>query len=322
MAAVARAQPALDGLRSLAAAAVVALHAAALQLGSQPRSNSLDWWAANLLDSASRWCVPVFVMISAALLLGRVDPPLDFLRRRLARLLPLLLVWSLCYLGLAALTTPGWQAAEAWHAVLRGAPWYHLWYLSMLPGLYLLMPLLQRLLRCVGSWRWRLVMVLCCSLMTWALPPATSAWWRAPAFLAACIAGLQLYEAWQAHERFRRASRVLAVPVFALATGGIALMAAWGSSALAYDYANPLVLLQAAAVFVFGMRGAGGLRLRLAPLSLGIYLIHPAVLLAVAPWLREGGALWLLPLALFVFALSALISAGLHLLPGSHRWLA
>ncbi|MEN3113299.1 acyltransferase [Uliginosibacterium paludis] len=317
-----RGQPALEGLRSQAAAAVVALHAAALQLGLTPRADSPDWWAANLLDSATRWCVPVFVMISGALLLGRADPPADFLRRRLGRLLPLLLVWSLLYLGLQALTTPGWQPAHAWQAFLRGTPWYHLWYLCMLPGLYLLMPLLQRLLTGFSGWKLPLVAILLLSLISWMLPPAASAWWRAPAFLAPCVAGLLLQRAWLAHEPVRRLSTALAWPVFGLTTAGIALMAARGDSAVAYDYANPLVLLQAAAVFLQGLGGTGRWRQKLAPLSLGIYLIHPAILLALTPWLGGGGVLRLLPLALLTFALSALLTAGLLRLPGSRRWLA
>ncbi len=320
---MARAQPALDGLRSLAAAAVVALHAAALVLTGPARVGSPDWWAANLLDSATRWCVPVFVMISAALLLGREEAPGRFLGRRLLRLLPLLLVWTLAYLGLQAATQPGWQPAAIWPALLRGQPYYHLWYLFMLPGLYLLMLPLRRLLQglSVGGVRVIACLLLPATLLIWCLPPAPSAWLRAGAFLPACVAGFLLHRACHGPGAWR-CPAWLALAVFAGSSAGIALMAAAGHPEAAYDYANPLVLLQAVAVFAWGLQGMGRVLPRLAPLSLGIYLVHPALLLLLQPWLLQGGAVLLLPLAALAFLLSALVTAGLFRLPGSSRWMA
>lgn len=320
----------LDALRSMAALAVVCLHAAAFVLGDTRQSAGAAWWAANLLDSAMRWCVPVFVMISGALLLGREEPPGAFLRRRLLRLLPLLLVWSTAYLGLRALTEPGWRAADALPALLRGTPYYHLWYLFMLPGLCLFMPLLQRLLRAASPRRQNLVMLaaLVCMLAAWLLPPAPSAFLRAPAFLAACVGGFLLHQAAASGSWPARIPAVLLWVVYlassvSIAFAACALPAVFGQSgqALAYDYANPLVLLQAGAIFLLGLRMPVGVLLRLAPLSLGVYLLHPAVLLWLHQWPGLNGAAAMLPVALMTFAASAMLTMLLLALPGSGRWL-
>ena len=60
---------AFDGLRILAAFAVVVLHTVApLFMDSYPSS---DWNVANVYESLVRWSVPVFFMISGALFLNK-----------------------------------------------------------------------------------------------------------------------------------------------------------------------------------------------------------------------------------------------------------
>lgn len=60
---------AFDGLRILAAFAVVVLHTAApLFLNSY---SSSDWAVVNMYESLVRWSVPVFFMISGALFLNK-----------------------------------------------------------------------------------------------------------------------------------------------------------------------------------------------------------------------------------------------------------
>ena len=53
----------LDNSRIIAIFAVVVLHAAVSPVVDTP-FGSTDWWAGNLINAFSRWCVPVFVMIS------------------------------------------------------------------------------------------------------------------------------------------------------------------------------------------------------------------------------------------------------------------
>lgn len=60
----------LDLLRIISALAVIVIHLASDRLVfSTP--NSFEWQSLNLLNSISRFCVPVFVMISGALFLEK-----------------------------------------------------------------------------------------------------------------------------------------------------------------------------------------------------------------------------------------------------------
>src|SRR3546814_13654277 len=74
---------------------VVVWHVAAMKFGVFDN----QWWASNFDDSLTRSCVPVFLMISGVLLLGKQETLAVFFRKRFARILPPLLFWSLFYMS-------------------------------------------------------------------------------------------------------------------------------------------------------------------------------------------------------------------------------
>nr|WP_308217632.1 acyltransferase family protein [Paenalcaligenes niemegkensis] len=90
----------LDTARWLAALAVVLLHCAAVPLTRALDHGSVDWQWANVYDAATRWCVPVFVMISGVLLLNpdKQESVKRFYLRRARRILPATLFWTVFYL--------------------------------------------------------------------------------------------------------------------------------------------------------------------------------------------------------------------------------
>jgi len=102
------------------------------------------------IDSAVRACVPLFVITSAFLLFPLKRSTGDFFRRRLARVLVPFLVWSGVYivwyaldfskgLDTAAMVTNFKRLAFNFPMTTGG----HLWFVPMLLGLYLAMPLLS-----------------------------------------------------------------------------------------------------------------------------------------------------------------------------------
>lgn len=133
----------LDLLRIAAAFAVVLLHVAAVVMSD--RSVTLvQWWAGNIHEVISRWCVPVFIMISGALLLDDHRPfaPGQFYRRRVARLLWPLIFWSVAYL-IYRHVHDHTNRTTLFIDTLHGEPYTHLWFLYMLIGLYAATPLLR-----------------------------------------------------------------------------------------------------------------------------------------------------------------------------------
>ena len=60
----------VNNLRFLSVLAVVFLHCSA-QIFISANKGGFDWWVSNIFDSSVRWSVPVFVMLSGALLLSK-----------------------------------------------------------------------------------------------------------------------------------------------------------------------------------------------------------------------------------------------------------
>lgn len=140
-----------DVLRAIATVSVVALHAAGPVLYEFGTIATGEWWAANAIDSAVRFSVPIFLMLTGALLLQRIEPAGQFLKRRFARLLWPFIFWSVVYLGVAMyFSTADTDIVSFLVRRLKSGASFHLWYVYMLIGIYLLLPVLQRWVAMAG----------------------------------------------------------------------------------------------------------------------------------------------------------------------------
>lgn len=138
----------LDWLRALACLMVITVHVCECfyfkgsDLFFASRGDAV--WV-TLIDSAMRASVPLFVMASAYLLFPLHQPTSQFLRRRLLRVGVPFLAWSGIYI---------WYAGEGgWVRLLFNFPDAagHLWFVPMLFGVYLVMPLLSPWAERVGE---------------------------------------------------------------------------------------------------------------------------------------------------------------------------
>jgi surface polysaccharide O-acyltransferase-like enzyme len=85
----------LDALRVAACFLVVLLHSASKAFYAfGPR-----WWRSNIWDSVAPVSIPLFFMISGATLLTKTEPLSELVLKRLSRILPPLLFWSMFYLA-------------------------------------------------------------------------------------------------------------------------------------------------------------------------------------------------------------------------------
>lgn len=140
--------PYLDALRCLAIFLVVLLHNDAPVVVNTACYGRPSWYLCMFLDGAVRLGVPLFFMISGCLLLNGTGAaePAAFYRKKLPRLLAPLAVWNVIYHW-----TNAWQfhtdtglLALLQKAFNRGTG-YHMWYIYVLLGLYLLCPFLKRM---------------------------------------------------------------------------------------------------------------------------------------------------------------------------------
>jgi surface polysaccharide O-acyltransferase-like enzyme len=139
----------LDYLRVIATIMVVIIHASAPSVIKYSFSSS--WLAGNFYDSLSRAAVPVFVMISGAIFLSstkEIDIKSFFIKRSLKILIPLA-GWSVLYLLLKMFyfKTIPVSITHAIKLFLTDEVHYHFWYLYMIAGIYLITPIVHMYIR-------------------------------------------------------------------------------------------------------------------------------------------------------------------------------
>ena len=134
-----------DLLRILAALSVVSIHASA-KLWYQFSIRSTDWVITNGINVLSRFGVPMFFMISGALLLApdREISLKQLWGRHILRLFVIYVIWSCIYGANSYLTLH--SDAILWKdlvkSMLTGS--YHLWFLPYLLGIYAISPLIRK----------------------------------------------------------------------------------------------------------------------------------------------------------------------------------
>lgn len=133
-----------DLLRIFAAFSVVMLHSSA-RFWYEYEVTSQEWLVANTYDALFRFGVPIFVMLSGAIFLSQ-EYKLDIKKlytHNILRLVSVYIVWS-CIYGLLDccsfdLSQIGWK--DIVREMIFGR--YHLWFLPMITGFYMLLPILR-----------------------------------------------------------------------------------------------------------------------------------------------------------------------------------
>jgi len=107
---------------------------------------TLNWWIAKWIHLMALFAVPIFVMISGALLLdaSRNESAPSFYKKRMHRIALPFAFWSALFLVFRAVVDKeDMTTARAAELILTADPYYHLWFLCMIPGLYLVTPILR-----------------------------------------------------------------------------------------------------------------------------------------------------------------------------------
>lgn len=127
----------LDALKAMAIFMVIMIHTSApgfVVFGDQ-------WTAALVYDSFSRVSVPLFFMVTGALLLPRSHSIGSIVARVKLVLIPLI-AWSVIYLVYNQLYHG--QVVHDWLRLILQGPVLHMWFLYSLIGAYLFMPLMSK----------------------------------------------------------------------------------------------------------------------------------------------------------------------------------
>lgn len=134
----------LDMLRIIATLAVIIIHVSSQSLFYLKNVHTFIWQSLNFWDSMSRWSVPVFVMISGALFLdpSRLIKIKTLFTKNIWRIVCATIFWHIFY-ALYTFIFESHSLSVAIKLIIRG--YSHLWFLHMIIGLYLLVPLLRKI---------------------------------------------------------------------------------------------------------------------------------------------------------------------------------
>jgi surface polysaccharide O-acyltransferase-like enzyme len=335
----------IDAARVTAIVAVIAIHVASPLVTS--RADPPSWWFGNAVDSAARWSVPLFVMISGALLLRSdlADEPVRFYRRRLARILPPLVAWTVIYLIYGYLSADNPQTLrEAIAYVAAGRPYFHLYFLYLIGGLYLVTPFLRPLVARSSSRVLGIAVLVFLALgiadslaLRWFGTGGANAATRFVPYIGYFLAGAWLVG--QAPTRGRIAASLVTVALgIGLTVVGTSLLIdrfGFGRGLYLYEYLSLTTVPVSLAVFTLfvwsaptfdrmAARMPGRWLSIVAATTLGIYVIHPLVLTALGNVLGLRARAFFYPVAvpatvLAAFAVSLLIVLILRRVPFVRR---
>lgn len=134
----------LDQLRVIATLGVIFLHVAGTDYYTPIMQH--NWYVAVIGDSLVRWSVPVFVMISGVLFLNpqKTITIHGILTKYVPRLLTAYLFWYIVYIIKDILILSRNNREFSFERSFL-APEFHLWFLPMLIGVYLLIPFLRKI---------------------------------------------------------------------------------------------------------------------------------------------------------------------------------
>ncbi len=289
-------------IRAIAACAVVQMHAIGGYLywyGKDAAALHPQFIVADIYYSFLRWATPFFIMISGALLLSspREQPIGAFLRKRMRRVLIPFTFWGSIYLlysfrgQLYYGPLPGWS--EIARKVFYEDIYFHLWFIPMIAGLYLVTPVLKVWIRAASrrELEYFLALIFFFNMCHLYLPNFLVvkhfAWFG---YIGYYLLGyyLSTYPIASAWKRWLYPVALLMPPLSAWLT--------WYFSAqkgtyyeTALVYASPNVFLMTSAWFLFlcdyNWEGVAQRHPRLhravmymAEVSFGVYFIHPLVL--------------------------------------------
>ena len=152
----------LDYLRVAACFAVMMIHVAANNL-LNAGVRSFEWQVFNFYDALVRFGVSVFVMISGALFLNpeKTIPVKKLYTKYIFRMAAAFVFWSFLYAARAYMKTGDMIFA----AGLFLAGYYHLWFMYLIIGLYMIVPFVRQIAESKALTKYFLVLALIFALI-------------------------------------------------------------------------------------------------------------------------------------------------------------
>ena len=335
----------LDVLRFVAIIVVVLIHTVSGVSTQMPERMTV--YQLSFYNSIKNICtigVPLFLMISGVLFLNpeKEVSIKDLLFKYVRRIVLALLIFGTAYALLEIIFgTRDFKPVYLWEAfyqMLLGNTWGHMWYLYMLIGIYLLIPLLKPFVKATTKEMYTYVLIMLfvvssvlpfIKIMTGFAFGASIVSVQVTEFVVYIfyfLAGYYIHT--YLREQIIKSSKTLIIGMIIIfAEILIISINEYTQSSIYISYDSPIVVILALTVFVLGCRLQGEYKLctKLRPFLFGIYLVHTFYLnllyklLGVTP--LECGGYILIPLfAIGVFLLSLVSVWIMRLIPPLRKY--
>ncbi|MET4562476.1 acyltransferase [Lysinibacillus parviboronicapiens] len=306
----------MDSLRAIAILGVLLLHVATPYVVLYGKINEIDWQIGIIYNALSRWCVPIFLMISGALLLGRTEEPLGiFFKKRANKILLPFIAWSIIYYAWATyMWSPGYSWKEFFIMFFNNQIYYHLWYFYALIGIYLLAPIVNIFVNHASKQMIGYVVVLwilfygVLRYYSYIVSNEFTLFFPLSEYIGFFLLGYYL-AAFELTKKWRIGIYVLGfIGAMETVLRTNVLTAEQGQfTSYAFSYSSPNVIAMSVALFVFvkywvnrkaarGTYRTSGIIKLIGQTSFGVYLVHAMILDKVRPYFFEDDELFLKPI--------------------------
>ncbi len=334
-----------DIMRILAILMVVGIHSNVIFLQNPP--GSVGWLFAMLLNTVYLVSVPLFFMISGALLLdkGKDITVKELYQKRLPKQAVPFLVWSGVYILMRVMMGKAVLSFTIFSNLLHEPAYYQFWFMYTLLGLYLILPLLQALMNTLDKQR-KDYMLLLVALFSVIVPLLTR---YIPFFAISSHVDLVLFEGYigyfllgsylKDYGRAVSAGKALglyAVGAVVTLVGACVEYFYSVSAGIAYvgnvyqNYLLPGVVMSSTGLFLFFQNKKLVIRDKtvkmltaVSGLSIGVYYIHMLVLTAAKyVWFKPSqNILLLLVSTVAIYGISLMGAWIISKIPIARRWL-
>ena len=295
----------LDSLRALAIIAVIIIHISSPIVNVTFGESMNFWWIGHIVDSAVRFAVPLFLMISGATLLTRKYNLKEYYKRRFMRVVLPFLFFMLVYWVFRWINLPANQQPHDFNSIidwgirlfLEEGISKHLWFVYMLVFLYLIIPFVGEFVRKLKSEMIIFLLaawVLLClishnfsvNIYLWSGGNILQKLYIYVLYLGYMLLGYYLYNIFYVS----RNVRLTAVIVYVITVAVTVLVVFYTSHVKSkldlslYSYLNLNTIIQSAAVFIalkntsINQNWLKKLTFTISDYSYGIYLVHILVI--------------------------------------------
>lgn len=325
---------AYDILRFASMVLVVMIHANVSFLGQN--QGSASWFAVMLITALCTLSVPLFFMLSGALLLQKEENLKDLYCKRIPKQAIPFALWSVIYVIARVVMGKIPLSFTAFFSLLWEPAYYQFWFIYTLLGIYLILPLLQILVRNLTK------KMLEYALLLWAvfavLIPTVS--YIVPEFRISGHVDLILSEGYVGYfllghylQKYGKEISVKKSLLMVLTGAVLVLLSAGAEWCLSKDgayggyfyqsYLTPFVVLGASGVFLLLQNAAWNVGEKtekvitlLSQNALGIYYVHMLILTALEYTVMKGNTLLhLVAKILLTIVLSFVVSVVLTKIP-------